>query len=287
MLRKLLSNQFGMTLVELMVSSALFGIIGMTMAGLYGSYLERNASVRKSAVMGEDLIEISATLDVIFSNVVEILSCSCNSGDPIPCSFYTDGTPNPDCTFGSSCGTGTIKTLLDVIVEDSNDPSRISDGDCLRNNAIIEVAGTLVPRGCKKRYSLSYSVPTKIDTSTTPPETGNPGRLLVTNVTTGQVLTTIPGIYSVRCGRVRASGNTLLSNRFHLEMKLKQRDDTQNAKVNPLDLEGWWPGDPAIGPLDRDPNFFKGYHREVSGSINFRNLETQGVYYGKTTTENL
>ncbi|MGZ6311149.1 MAG: PilW family protein, partial [Bdellovibrionota bacterium] len=73
-------NQRGMTLVELMVSTALFGILVLGMMTLFSENSKKVAKSQNESRLSEQLVEFSEAIENTLGNATQLISCACNPG---------------------------------------------------------------------------------------------------------------------------------------------------------------------------------------------------------------
>ncbi|HTL10856.1 MAG TPA: prepilin-type N-terminal cleavage/methylation domain-containing protein, partial [Bdellovibrionota bacterium] len=70
----------GVTLMELMVSVALFGISALAMANMFAHHSLIQQEARNVSLLTEQLDEFSNSLEVNLSNLTRVISCGCGNG---------------------------------------------------------------------------------------------------------------------------------------------------------------------------------------------------------------
>ncbi|MGZ3696837.1 MAG: PilW family protein [Bdellovibrionota bacterium] len=281
-------NQRGMTLVELMVSTALFGILVLGMMTLFSENSKKVAKSQNESRLSEQLVEFSEAIENTLGNATQLISCACNPGTVGNCIF--DQTPaNPDCAIGQ-CGNPAAPaplTLLRYEYEDAQNPSDPATNlQCVLGSP-SSVSTTITPeglilRGCKKRISLQVVQPVPVLPT---PKNAAPGQLAIVleglNGAPNKVITTLSGVTSLRCGQLPLDPTLPVAaqqpspEQFHLEIGIKTRDT--NLPLAAPQWDGWHP---------LDAGFYQGTHRTISTDINFRNINYPGVHFGKAISFN-
>jgi prepilin-type N-terminal cleavage/methylation domain-containing protein len=245
-------NVSGLTLVELLISVALFGVLSLAVAEIFVYFTTQTVRSEREIQMNESIREFHEYVDLELGNATQIIGCRCG---PMPSSGLTCRY-NPSNAIGNDCGSsgrpcGDI--LLTWETENSQRPFEASAvGNC-------NGAGDL--RGCRQFRSLRV----------TPATDTTPGLLTLENSQTGQVLSRLSGVTEVYCGMTHPTQN----NGFRLRTRLKSRFRNGNDSASP-DFESW----------RRDGNRWQqGLHREVNIEVDFRNLGHPGLHYGKSSTQ--
>lgn len=261
-------DQGGLTLVELMVGTALGGILVIAMIWLFIYSRGREVSSRNQSDLSEKLGQFSQMLEVYLTNATEIRACGCNRAGE--CVY----DPAVDCVRSpASC----VAPLVDFITEDSLDPGAFAGADCHEGTPNPRVSTTpprLPPRGCKKRIQVLLVQPTPIS-ATVPARVGTPGRLILRDVTRGVDLADLSGVYSVSCGQAPDSGGTASGLQFSFNILAKSRGSNILESSDPGALDGWHPSDASIN---------QGIHRSYLSTVPFRNISQNGLHFGKTIT---
>lgn len=267
-LRGFLRQNSGLTLVELMVSVALFGFAASMLATLFVQFAGKRTRSQNSSELAERLSQFAQSLEVYVTNATEIRNCGCNISNN--CIY----DPARECGLTGDCGL----PLLEIITEDSLDPGSFPGPECFGATTNPRVGSTfpgLIPRGCKKRIQVQGFAPSTM-TVGPPAVVGTPGRLDIVDVTTGWVvLQSLVGTYAVTCGLVGSGAGDPAGTQFYFDIRVKARNSNLNTSPTPNLLEGWHPA---------DPEFQRGTHRAYLTAIPFRNLTQPGLHYGKTVT---
>lgn len=257
-------NHQGMTLVEILVALALFGVLALGTATLLFDNGKFNQKSRNEVALSDMLEEFVYSTDTYLSNTTQMISCACGNS----CIF--DDSSSPNCMISGACS----DPLIRLEYEDANDPSMTSaSSDCLFDGVTIAGATLL---GCKKRIRLSYTQPVAAN-----PGPGAPGVLRIDlEDNSGNVvraLSSLTGVTSLRCGHrpVNPSAATLVpsSDSFRIELSMKAR--MTNEPVPLTGMDGWHPS---------DTGYLAGTHRAAAADFTFKNLNVAGVQFGKPTS---
>lgn len=274
----------GVTLVELMVAVALFGVLSLAMMTLFGDHSLQIAKARNEARLSEQLGEFSEALDLYLGGVTQVISCGCTNSNP--CVYSPGATETEDCTAPSVACAVAPNPLFRFEMEDAANPAvSIPSAGCLNSGSSTVAAGItpdqMILRGCKKRMRLTYTPPV-IEVG---PTHSQPGTLTigledptVASPALGAGLTTLHtlrGVYMVRCGHISPTGTgtgVASKDHFRLQIRMKERIRNDIAPTDANLYESW-----AQAGL----NFWRGTHREVSLDFAFQNLSVHGVHFGK------
>jgi prepilin-type N-terminal cleavage/methylation domain-containing protein len=302
----------GMTLVELMVSVGLFGILSLGLAEMFASNSRMSARAQNESKLSEQVVDFSQALENYLTNATQILGCNCANGCVLPDLTGLSSPPaGTDCMSGNNCGSGsTAAPGADILIfeyEDANNPTDPAiNGQCevtalgglvdakgrLTNNGISPDALTL--RGCKKRIHLTAIQPTA-PTATAPGSPGqlalyledpaNPGSLLpdpvkvVGGISSGSAgagqMTGTAGVFQMFCGQTPIPGTAIAApDHFRIQFSVKTRTNNTQDVTSPF-FEGWTPG---------SANFNLGIQRTYNFDISMHNLNVPGVQFGKSQT---
>jgi prepilin-type N-terminal cleavage/methylation domain-containing protein len=257
----------GFTLVELMITSALFGILSVAIGSMLAQHTKRVIRAQNAAMVAEQLAEFSLTLENYISNATFVFKSQASA--VAPANQYTAipaAGGGGDCLMG-----GCPNPVLMFQSEDSASPMVTPTGNCLSpNNAPVPSSvapGGLVLLGCKHQYSLSFTPPTA--------DGKNPGILALTEFTSGKTISQLTGVYGFVAGYVASeAAGTLNKNQYRFEIHMKAR--ATNVAPGDPEFDGWYPG---------SQNFGNGYHRDLVTDVNLRNIATRGVYFAKAYAE--
>ncbi|MBL7714483.1 MAG: type II secretion system protein [Bdellovibrionales bacterium] len=297
-------SESGMTLVELMVSTGLFGIIAVTTATLYSQNATLQARAQNEIRLESGAQEFINALEVSLGAATRMISCGCGaSGTTPPCAF--SGAPAADCVAGGCLAGDAIAAgpagiqLIAFEAEDSNEPSITDPAASVIPgcSGVVSAAGgppfsAMKMRGCKRIFEVRLIAPVPSAPGT--PATSQPGSIQINrckpdfdpaaptdcsaNPASPQTMGSIPGVYSVWCGHpsnVDAAGanvgRDVASFRFDIRAK---------AKFEALS-ETWSP-DPA---QDNAATFGNGIHRTFSITTVLKNTSIRGVHFGKFSSD--
>lgn len=304
--RLLHANQ-GMTLVELMVSVALFGVLSLGIAEMFAQSSKMTARAQNGARLSEQITQFSQILENYLSNTTQLIACNCANGCVLPDLTSLTALPaGTDCMSGN-CGAGSTSTPGDDILffeyEDANNPTVPANNTaCVVNfppSGWLSAAITpdqLTWRGCKKRIHLTAVMPTANSGS----DPGSPGQLAiypddgsgnplppaiaVLGGTNGTVnsgkMTGTSGVYQMICGQTpipsdgMAAATTPEPNHFRIELSVVSRVNNTQDTTSPQ-FEGW---------TTTSTHFGNGLQRNLAFDYSFHNLNVPGVHFGKTVT---
>lgn len=281
-------NQAGVTLIELMITTAVGGIASLALMSLMADFSNFMVRRQNDANLSERLAEFSDNLNTYLSNATLIHSCTCSTqplGSTLGNCIY-DESAAQDCTLG---GCGNNANLLQFEYEDATFPGSASTGSCNFSAGFGGISDGLIPRGCKRRARLTFTPPVPF----AGPGRPAPGVIsLIAETAAGaltnppQVLATLSGVAVLRCGHplnttVTAAGvNYPDPNSFKFTIEAKAREN--NFGPTHARFDSWDPRDNATG-FNR--GFERGIHRKFTTHVYFRNLTTAGVQYGKAHTD--
>jgi prepilin-type N-terminal cleavage/methylation domain-containing protein len=289
------------TLVEMMVSVAIFGILSVALATLFAKNAERNAISINEAQMTEQVSDFSDALESYLSNTTRVINCNCFSTSGA-CLFDDTNFPAPSCMTAGLEGFCVPPTSaqVDFETEDANDPTQLAptavaghcDPEGAQPRSNPQVSGSSWARGCKRRLRLVYVAPTRMNTVGATTKVGTPGELQIWDIDGAGVqigatpVHRLPGVYYFRCGRPpQVPGPPPLkpaAAQFRFEIRAKSRANNANVSTLPQRVpEGWFPGTSAT---PADSTFTEGTHRNVRADVSFRNLNVPGVHFGKPSS---
>lgn len=268
----------GLTLVELMVSVSIMGVLSLAMLSLLGDHSRKTAQVNAYVQLSERTQEMTQVFDSIVSNTTQWLSCQCGNSCvwDANASFYESGD--------------TVDTIATFISESSTEPEQLATGPCIggdSNPAPGSPTG-LQLRGCKQVYALTFRRPhLSLD-----PGGAMPGSLQLRMATAEavvspekwKVLFEMPGVYRIRCGHpiiANTGGRPLVAlNSFRMEISAKAGLSPRNCNAQNGITENC-----EIWALKEGvDNRARGTYRTVTTEATFKNLTTRGVFFGRATT---
>jgi prepilin-type N-terminal cleavage/methylation domain-containing protein len=272
---RILTNSKGLTLVELMVTVALSGISSLMLMTMLASYSEHVARAQNDSNLSEQLVSFGDVLDSYLGNATLIQSCGCANN----CVFSTAAAneTTDDCTTNGTCPSGTGSPILRFEYEDSGDAGLVAFGTCGFSGGFLPAAvpDGLVPRGCKRRARLTYTRPT------TAAAGGQMGSLALTMEDAAGVPAIAPilqltGVTYFRCGHPPDPVNPANPDTGAFKMSIRAKARANNYGPRDPRFDGWHPIDPL---------FAQGTHRSQKMDISFRNLNSAGIMFGKSSGE--
>jgi prepilin-type N-terminal cleavage/methylation domain-containing protein len=282
-----ISGPSGFTLLEVMVSTGLAGIVMVVIMFLLFQ------SGKFSATMNGNFETIEGVADTvsIFTNVLgqatRIQTCRCRANSNTRANCIWDQANewyDPIRTGGAASGV----VLLSGEYEAYNGATSLTSLDNIATSS-INIGQTCLTqssdmasqylRGCKLPFSLRYYGP--VDSSGATPSTA--GKLVLTlgtgkSIQIGNNTKTGAnglGVTEVSCGFDSSTGGVGGSD-FVLNIRLKVRSTT-SQNPNSTIYETWYPA--GCGNYK---NYCKGMFRDVQLKFAMRNLLSRGVYYWRT-----
>lgn len=273
--RSLVLDSRGVTLTEVLISSALFGVLALGVADLSSQNGLFAGRAQNEAQLSEDIHEFSEALDLHLSSATSITACNCGAD----CLFPSPPAAPP---ASANCPGADCENLLVFDTEDSTDPGIEASGPNCEFGTANPFPGAAAPdgyvfRGCKKRMRLRYVPPTQAP----PSGTGRQGELFLEtlNRATGEfaMAASLRGVTGLNCGYPRFSAISGATNANSGQFKIGLRTKAPLRRRPPAsdEFEGWHPN---------DPRFARGLHRELSKDIELPNLSAKGVHFGKTVS---
>ncbi|MBN22299.1 MAG: hypothetical protein CL678_13540 [Bdellovibrionaceae bacterium] len=288
----MITNSIGMTLLEIMISIALMGMVGLTAATLFTQHIVNKTVSENETEMSEDFNAFLNVFEIQMSNTTEILGCNCGGlGGGVQACIFNEAR---ECALTQPCGpiSGAFpnhQIMLDLIVETSDTPTAPAAAGCIANPGS---ASGIVGRGCKKNIQILLENPSPVTAAAGVTNIGTSGKLKIVDATGGanRVLHELEGVYSFKCGQTPTDPTAGTQNPAGTDFKVVIRSKARRQKAirwtDPNLVEGWWPGDPTSGGAAAvaDNGFYKGSHREVASSIPLRNISQVGTYFGSTNS---
>jgi len=268
----------GFTLVELMISTGLFGYVAIMSSTLFSEGMKMVITARAQADFTQQIISFNDAIDSIVANTTRVVSCGCNA----TCTYVASGGGFPAASPAAT-------TILEFDSDTANNPGDTAAGACIGATttwsgftgagATSGIAPSLstdyqyYPRGCKERFQLLFSPPSPNTTTDGGANfsTGQPGTLKLVKLTAGggsQTMAQVTGAYDFNCGYESGAPTG-----FRMEVKAKTK-----AVSMPYGPSG---SVESFSPLDT-AMFLKGIHRMLSLNIQFRNLSNEAIQFGRT-----
>lgn len=318
---KILKNRSGFTLVELMITTGLFGYCALMAGTLFAEGMKLVVTARAQADFNQQLTGFNDVVDTYIANATRIRGCLCGSGTNClyngatgTAALPVDGTSVPTkCGAYIATGGENVCDFLDFDTETENNPGAEASGACIGSQgwdqmsgvqAVTQAAGPnrisgpppiawendyqLFPKGCKERIKLRFIPPRRNAFAAGNYTIGIPGEMQMVKISTAgteSVLAKISGVYAFQCGfdgLKRGTANQGAATGFRLDIEAKTR--RQPAMMGPANImESWAPQDSTEGGLPFDL-FKKGIHRTLELNIQFRNLSAESIHFGRTAS---
>jgi len=276
---RLFFDERGVTLVELMISVAIFGTLVIASMTFFAEQAKFTGRGQNAIKLSDEMSDFTDSVDLYLRNTTQLISCGCNSAGA--CAF----NETIDCTTAGNCNNS---VLVRFETETALDPGVSPYSGCLYDSS-PEVAASitnppLMLRGCKKRFRLSYTPPTQTGTAAS-----QPGELVLslenpTDNSVASVIARFSGVYFLSCGHLSYSYTNPLSglvdtfissDNFRIQIRAKAK--MYNAPLGDTAYESWHPSETGL-------RFNSGVHREFLGEYTFENLSYKGVVFGMSTT---
>lgn len=281
---KIVKNELGMTLLEVIISMSIFTISALFIASV-AEYQAKNQVLSSNvAKLNQDLLEFSLLIENHLSNATWIKSVTC--ANTLVDTDSIVGSAVDSCFLGDSTYCSTT-SVIEFETETAMDPMALtptSGTNCSLGNTAATQTDTSFTRGCKKQFKLTYTPPSGA-TATTPFDAGQPGTLILTDTASSNEISKLTGVYFFRCGfeptRPDQIATSAPAAALAIEIRAKSRSNNQQ-KVDLIgDLDSWAP---STWDASQTGPFLKGIHRSLSFSVAFRNISTPGVHFGSTRT---
>jgi type II secretory pathway pseudopilin PulG len=285
-----LHRQAGMTLIEVMISTGLVGImmfVIMALLGQVGGFVSVfNSQASTIEAVASTVGVLNSTLPLVTR--VEACNCRTASGTRATCIWEPDQPWYDPVINGAQASP---VTLLQGEFEAHGGPdtslaevlniSTYQGIACESHNSDL---GGALTRGCKQKFSLRYTAPTSAS-ATVPSNAG----LLELNINSGSRVVKIGeadadgmagvGVTELSCGfdssGTVTGGAGLL---FVLNMRIKAKSNNIRAPTHP-NYESWYPGRTvAAQTAQATKNFIRGQFRELRLKFAMRNISTRGIY---------
>jgi prepilin-type N-terminal cleavage/methylation domain-containing protein len=290
---RILKSQKGMTLLEILVSCALVGIVFVALMSLIGKSGEVSAIFRGQVRTIQGVSETVAVLNALIPQVTRIQHCGCRSNDDSRANCIWESSRDWEDPVRTGGATSPV-TILSGEFE-------AYDG----TQALNSMAGLLTPtgayqgvncedqvltgtnsaqRGCRQTFQLNYVAPTQA-TAGTPSKAGMlrlkiGGRADQYDYKIGEDDYDGAGglgVTELSCGFDNTTGAVTGTN-FVLNVRVKTKFSNV-ADTSNLYYESWYPGRlPAEQTVLATKNYLRGQFREIRLKFGMRNLFTRGLY---------
>lgn len=295
-------TEHGITLTEIMVSTGLFAYVALMAGTLFTEGTRMVVTARAQSDFSQQLIAFNDNVDTIIANTVRIRSCSCGVLGT-QCLYSPSDTTQIPAACGSTytaAGGESPCDFLDFDADVAGNPSQTATSACIGNSSWAGFTGKtaaaaaaapgladseyqMTPMGCKERYKLRFVPPTRNTVSGTNYKIGTPGeiqlvRISATSSATESVVARINGVHSFRCGFDSAfQGSTSIGapTGFRLDIDAKTRN-TPTSFAAAETIESFAPQDGTM--------FTKGIHRTLAMNIQYRNLSSESIQFGRTVS---
>jgi len=296
--KEILRRQLGFTLLEVMVSTALVGVIFVALMTLLGKSGEVSAIFRGQVRTIEGVSEAVGALNSILPQVTRIQTCKCraNSSTRANCIWDSSSTnawydPVRD---GSLSGTPPVILSGEFEAYDGTQalnsmaglasPASFMGVPCIGQASNLS---TSLQRGCRQSFSLEFTAPTQAAVGT--PSKAGMLRLRIGGRGDAQSYTIGAdtedgagglGVTELACGFDSSSGGVTGSN-FVLNLRVKTKLNTIRDPSH-ANYESWYPGrTTAAQSVQATKNYLRGQFREIRMKFGMRNLTSRGIYAWK------
>jgi len=241
-----LLNFKGTTLIELLISVGLFGVVALGISSLYIESSKRALDLENNAKLSEEMLVFANSLEILLTNTTAIFNCNCQDD----CVFDILSPPLPTSSPGSPA-------IIFEIENAYNPAQKATDGCYYHKTKEVTSGGhdlnsidDLIPRGCKQTLKIEFTAPSA--ESINDPIVDATGKLEIFDFNNdAQAIFSLEGIESFICGmpkgEQRKATSSYLTNYFHYEIKIKRA----------------------------------GVRRQITANIPFRNFNSQGIHFGK------
>ncbi|MEK7690447.1 MAG: type II secretion system protein, partial [Bdellovibrionota bacterium] len=275
------TNQRGVTLVELLISTSLFGFLMVAVSSIFATQATNSARSSNENEFNEQLSSFANTLESYLTNTTQLIDCSCQGATN--CVVGNAGS----CAQAGKEDYCQSSSYIEVETEGADDPSEAGgSGNCNQAGDRGATPEGMHSRGCKRIIRVTYDPPTKVSGADPSWTVGKPGKITIDDRTSGtpQIIQEFKGAYFFRCGQHPVDSSNLTtpsSDLFRLEIKAKTRHSNLTDFSTEAEADGWYP---AVGSNAADPGFMTGTHRQFASDFTFRNWNVPGVHFGRTTT---
>ncbi len=281
-----------MTLLEVMVSTALVGVIMIALMFLLFQTGLFNTRVSQDNETIQGVADTVQQFSSVISNATRIKTCYCGGTTSSRAACAWDGLNNPwrDPVMNNGATSPVVLLKGEYEAFDGTQTpgitagsmaalttGNISLGGLTCNGTSSNLASSLL-RGCKVDFELDYTAPTKMSTS---PSLAGMVKLKMGTTKSVQIGAATSsgahglGVTQLSCGFNWGAAGTSGTD-FVLNMRLMARQNIVNDVTNP-NYVTWYPNDPS----DTHSNYAKAMVRDVQLKFAMRNLETRGVYFWK------
>jgi hypothetical protein len=246
---------------------------------ILASVFSSSEKVRAQVESSRDTQLFLLNLETILSQTTLVGDCNCNPTGAAP--FCDNDTMAP----GNYAGAATVFKFVAERVERGgvwNASGPASKADCINPPFVAGIVGAIegtgtgaltypiMRQGCKINYILRYTPPVN-EAGITPSTAGTLALIRLSPANTETVEASIEGIDQFACGMSRVSSGppVKLSNTdFKIQFRRKAR--ISKAPFGTREYESWH---------SSGQNFNRGYLRNYSLSVAFRNLTVSGVHF--------
>jgi len=278
-----------MTLMEVMVSAGLVGIIFVVLMTLLGKSGEYTSIFVGSAKTIEGVSETVSILSAVIPQTTRITSCNCRSNqstraacvwdtaqawyDPIITGGATPPAVILSGEFEAYDGAQSLTSMVGLV-----SPATYSGVPCISQASNMSAS---IQRGCRQSYQLEYTAPTAATGS------GSLSGLLTLKIGGGIKYVSIGkadqdgagglGLSELSCGFDNSTGGVTGAN-FVLNMRVKTKQNIVRTTSHPQ-YESWYPGRSAAAQnVLATKNYLRGQFREIRLKFGMRNISTRGLY---------
>ncbi len=286
---RILRSQSGMTLIEVLVSTGIVGIIFIALMTLVGKSGEMTSRFVGEVKTIEGVAETVGILNAVIPQTTRITSCLCRSNtssraacvwdsssawyDPVITGGATSGATILAGEFEAYDGTQALNSMAGLAK-----PTTYAGGPCI---AQASTMATALQKGCRQAYELIYRAPTQA--TATPSNSGS----LVLSMAGGARSYMIGnhveggagglGLTELACG-FDSSGGGVTGANFVLNMRVKTKQNIVRVTSHPQ-YESWYPGRSAAAQsVLATKNYLRGQFREIRLKFGMRNISARGIY---------
>ncbi len=290
----ILRSQSGMTLMEIMVSTGLVGIIFTVLMFLLGQVGDKAGDSSGMLKTIEAVAESVSILNAVIPQTTRIKECRCRSGTSSRASCLWDSSGTN--VWFDPVRNGSAASPVDILVgefEAHDGTQALTDMNGLLyqatygNTACIAQESTLLTtsqRGCRQVFKLTYTAPTAATASESLSgqlelNVGGGTKRVYIGAATAKGQDGL-GLTELSCGfdNVNGAGGTTGAN-FVLNMRVKAKKNIIPTTSH-KDYESWYPGDrsQASQTVLATRNYLRGQFREIRLKFGMRNITTRGIY---------
>lgn len=278
-----------MTLIEVVISSGLVGLIFVVIMGLMGQVGSVASFFSSQEATMTAVVDAVGSLNATMPLVTRITACNCRAVSSRAQCIWDSSQPwtNPVFDMAQTSPVTLLAGEFEVhdgpgtAMTDVLNLASFGPDTCLSQNS----TGSTYSRGCKVGFELKYTAPTALTSSAASKAgtlrleipargAGAPARVSI-GAATAEGAGNI-GVTELSCGFDNGAGSATGAN-FVLNFRVKARSRL-TKKLNDPNYESWYPRAGGSAPYQSDKNYFGGQIREIRLKWAMRNITARGIY---------